>query len=57
MKPLRDAIADYLALRRSLGFKLRATAARTRLRRSGTLAGSGAPQKSGRDVSRMRPEH
>jgi integrase/recombinase XerD len=27
MKPLRDAIADYLALRRSLGFKLRATAA------------------------------
>jgi site-specific recombinase XerD len=26
MKPLRDAIADYLALRRSLGFKLRATA-------------------------------
>jgi hypothetical protein len=27
MKPLRDAIADYLALRRGLGFKLRATAA------------------------------
>jgi integrase len=27
MKRLRDAIADYLALRRSLGFKLRATAA------------------------------
>jgi integrase/recombinase XerD len=27
MKPLRDAIADYITLRRSLGFKLRATAA------------------------------
>jgi integrase len=27
MKPLRDAIVDYLTLRRSLGFKLRATAA------------------------------
>jgi len=27
MKSLRDAIADYLTLRRSLGFKLRATAA------------------------------
>ena len=30
MKPLRDAIADYLALRRSLGFKLRATATHLR---------------------------
>ena len=25
MKPLREAVQDYLALRRSLGFKLRAT--------------------------------
>ena len=28
MKSLRDAIIDYLALRRSLGFNLRTTAAR-----------------------------
>src|SRR5438105_9488792 len=26
MKPLRNAVEDYIALRRSLGFKLRATA-------------------------------
>ena len=42
MKSLRDAIIDYLALRRSLGFKLRTTAARL-LEFASFLEQKGAP--------------